>query len=137
MNFQNIKRSVFVACAVALLASAALSPASALARGGANSSGGKGGKQPPPPASTAIVTLVSANPVPVGTAPTFHATGYKPGDPVYMVMSGYIRADLVYADSTGSLTYTFREPMYSPGGYTFTTTLLNGVNKASVSFSVR
>lgn len=99
---------------------------------------GKGGKTPPATQpATAVVALVSANPVPVGTAPTFHATGYQPGQLVYMVMSGYIVADYVYADGTGSLTYTFGEPMWSAGGFTFTTALLNGVNSASVSFTVQ
>ncbi len=103
--------------------------------------GGTRGKPKPTTSTcnngTATVSLVSANPVPVGTAPTFHASGYQPGALVYMVMSGYIRADYVYADSSGSVVYTFRESMYNPGAYTFKTTLLNGVNCASVSFTVQ
>ena len=108
------------------------------ARGGGGKCGSR--KNPCPPTcnnGTAKVSLVSNNPVPVGTAPTFQATGYQSGELVYMVMSGYIVADIAYADSSGSLVYTFRESMYSPGGYTFKTMLLNGVNCASVDFIIQ
>lgn len=125
--------------AAVLLSGAMLTATGADAARGGGGKGGNGGGKPTPTAqpSTATVTLISQNPVPVGTAPTFYATGYAPGVLVYLVMSGYIVADGMYADASGSVTYTFREPMWAPGGYTFSTMERNGVNKASVSFTVQ
>ena len=141
MDWKKRARFGAVALAVMVLAAAALSSGSALAAKGSNAAGGggKGGhKTPTPTPSTASVTLTSANPVPVGTAPSFHATGYKPGDYVYFVMSGgYIQVDGVYADATGSADYTFYQGLTNVGSYTMTSTLLNGVNSASVTFTVQ
>jgi type IV secretory pathway VirB6-like protein len=124
---------ILVAAAGALLSLSALAATSVDA-----ARGGKGGKPTPTPApSTASVTLISANPVPVGTAPTFHATGYAPGVLVYMIMSRYIVQEARYADETGSITYTFYEGMRLAGDYTFTTVEKYGVNPASVSFKVQ
>lgn len=106
---------------------------------GGGKGGGKNGGSTGSICSTCTIMITSANPVPVGTAPSFHVTGYNPGDYVLMQMSnGYIRVDGVYAGADGSFNYTFYQPMTVPyPSYTMTASLLNGVNKTSITFAVQ
>jgi len=122
--------------AIAVLAGAALSAGAAdAARGG---KGGKGGGQTPPPTTGgATVTLISANPVPLGTSPTFYITGFAPGETVLMIMSDYITGDVRTANSTGSITYTFWTPMNMARSYTFTAQNSAGTKWGNVTFTVQ
>jgi len=123
--------------AIAVLAGAALSAGAVdAARGGKG--GGKGGHTTPPPTTGgATVTLVSANPVPLGTAPTFYVTGFAPGETVLMIMSDYITGDVVTVDSTGSTTYTFWTAMNAARSYTFTAQNSAGTKWGNVTFTVQ
>jgi hypothetical protein len=138
MDKSKWKLGAFLVALTVLFSVTAVAVGSAEAARGGGGGGGKGGKPTPtPPPSTATVTLISQNPVPVGTAPTFRVSGYAPGAFVYLTMSGFIRSDSGYADSTGSMTYTFYQAMYNTGTYTFSTVGLNGSNPASVTFNVQ
>jgi hypothetical protein len=99
--------------------------------------GGAGGKGRKPPQPTATVSLTSTNPVPASTAPTFYISGFASNETVITQMSTYLKQDWVSADSTGSLTYTFFEPLNVPGQYTFVVDKYGGGNKASTTFSVQ
>ena len=142
MGNRTALRSLLVMAVLAVMSIALVSASPAIAAKGGighdgqtHGKGGKGGSQPP--ASTTSVELVSANPVPVGTAPTFLAKGFQPGSLVYMSMTGYMVQDYGYADSTGSITYTWYEPLFYPATYTFTISNYGGANAASVSFTAQ
>lgn len=103
--------------------------------GGGSGGGGKGGHNPPPSAVT--VTIISTNPVPVSTAPTFYETGFPAGASVSQCMLGFITCYAANADSTGSLTYTYPILLTAVGQYTFQASLINTTTLASVTFNVK
>jgi len=142
MSKKTAIRSLAVIAVVAVMSAALVSAGPVFAAKGGNAGIGKGGGKgknatPTPAPSTATVTLVSANPVPVGTAPTFHATGFQPGSLVYMSLTGYMVQDYGYADAAGEITYTWYEPLFWPATYTFTISNYGGANAASVTFTAQ
>ena len=146
MRSSKLKHGVIIAAAVAVLAIGTISASTAFAaKGGGNTTsgghtgGGHGGHTSPTPtpvSGTIDVTIISPNPVPLGTAPTFHATGFQPGDTVLVMISGYMNGDVLTADSTGSITYTWWTAINIPGSYTFTAQTPDG-RWGNVSFTVQ
>ena len=145
MRSSKRKHGVIIAVAAAILAIGTISASTAFAaKGGGNTTSGGGGGHhgghtsptPTPASGTIDVTIVSANPVPLGTAPTFHATGFQPGDTVLVIISGYMNGAVLTADSTGSITYTWWTTINIPGSYTFTAQTPDG-RWGNVSFNVQ